>query len=284
MFEPHIRIGETLSESQIHEVFECQTQLGIRLSKKNNLIVLISKLFDNVYSDTWDQDVLYYTGTDASSDEYGQTLFGQGNNNGQLISVWEGQNRPTLYLFEKPAPNKCIYKGIVEICQKPYQEPKQPGSSYLVWRFPLKLVQIDENQWASDNHEIEMIEIKKSLGELEEEVASILRNPFLRKERIIRTLTTNRFDKKALFSAYVKKRANGYCDLCGNIAPFTDQEGNPYLEAHHIERLSAGGIDSPDNMVALCPNCHKKIHHLNLQEDNDTLIAKSKQYRRFDKC
>ncbi len=57
-----------------------------------------------------------------------------------------------------------------------------------------------------------------------------------------------------------KKRANGICQLCGQPAPFKDKNGKAYLEAHHVDWLSRGGIDSTENTVALCPNCHTKMH------------------------
>jgi 5-methylcytosine-specific restriction protein A len=34
----------------------------------------------------------------------------------------------------------------------------------------------------------------------------------------------------------------------------------PYLEAHHIRRLTDGGPDDPRFMIALCPNCHRQAH------------------------
>ena len=73
-------------------------------------------------------------------------------------------------------------------------------------------------------------------------------------------------------SVAVKKKAGGKCQLCGAAAPFTDQEGMPYLECHHVVWLADGGNDSVYNAVALCPNCHRKMHVLKLPED----IAKLK--------
>lgn len=75
--------------------------------------------------------------------------------------------------------------------------------------------------------------------------------------------------KRAFYvSEYAKKRAKGICQLCGNPAPFVNPKtGEPYLEAHHIIWLSAGGEDTIDNTVALCPNCHKRMHYLNDFED-----------------
>lgn len=57
-------------------------------------------------------------------------------------------------------------------------------------------------------------------------------------------------------------QANGICQGCGKNAPFIRRSNKqPYLEVHHIKPLSDGGNDSLDNVKALCPNCHRKIHH-----------------------
>ncbi|HUN98983.1 MAG TPA: HNH endonuclease signature motif containing protein [Bradyrhizobium sp.] len=34
----------------------------------------------------------------------------------------------------------------------------------------------------------------------------------------------------------------------------------PYLEPHHLRRLSDGGPDHPAQVIALCPNCHRRVH------------------------
>tara|TARA_R110000772_G_scaffold222322_2_gene332802 strand:- start:606 stop:920 length:315 start_codon:yes stop_codon:yes gene_type:complete len=33
-----------------------------------------------------------------------------------------------------------------------------------------------------------------------------------------------------------------------------------YLEPHHIRRLTDGGPDDPQYVIALCPNCHREVH------------------------
>lgn len=68
-----------------------------------------------------------------------------------------------------------------------------------------------------------------------------------------------------------KELADGSCDFCGKIAPFTDAEGNAFLECHHIDWLSRGGPDTLDNTVALCPNCHRRMHILDSEEDKEIL-------------
>lgn len=56
-------------------------------------------------------------------------------------------------------------------------------------------------------------------------------------------------------------RANGTCEECHSPAPFFRATDNsPYLEVHHLKLLSAGGEDTVANAIALCPNCHRKLH------------------------
>ncbi len=88
----------------------------------------------------------------------------------------------------------------------------------------------------------------------------------------IRSRVTKSYTRNKYVSEYAKLRADGKCQLCGNLAPFYDNEGRPYLEAHHVIRLADGGEDSDDNVVALCPNCHRKMHSLNLEEDVNKLL------------
>ncbi|MBQ6293237.1 MAG: HNH endonuclease [Lachnospiraceae bacterium] len=84
-------------------------------------------------------------------------------------------------------------------------------------------------------------------------------------------VNTTVYHRNPTIAAYVKKRAAGFCQLCGKKAPFNDPYGEPYLECHHINWLSKGGMDSVNNCVALCPNCHRKMHIINDPNDIRTL-------------
>jgi 5-methylcytosine-specific restriction protein A len=68
------------------------------------------------------------------------------------------------------------------------------------------------------------------------------------------------FERSRLICAYVFARANGICECCGSPAPFSRVDGTPYLEAHHIRRLTDGGPDDPRTMIGVCPNCHRRAH------------------------
>jgi 5-methylcytosine-specific restriction protein A len=76
---------------------------------------------------------------------------------------------------------------------------------------------------------------------------------------------------------YVLARADGKCEGCGSDAPFLRPNGDPYLEPHHIRRVSDGGPDNPKFVIALCPICHRRVHY---GEDgpayNQTLLSKMK--------
>jgi 5-methylcytosine-specific restriction enzyme A len=58
------------------------------------------------------------------------------------------------------------------------------------------------------------------------------------------------------------------CEVDNYHRSFTSRKyGRNYVEAHHLvpmkyqERFSGASLDVPANIVALCPNCHRLIHH-----------------------
>jgi hypothetical protein len=94
--------------------------------------------------------------------------------------------------------------------------------------------------------------------------------PIARKQRLMQakrvpnrvSVTSNVFARNADVVAEVLFRANGVCQECHNPAPFNRRSDNsPYLEVHHIKTLAAGGEDTVENAIALCPNCHRKMHY-----------------------
>lgn len=60
---------------------------------------------------------------------------------------------------------------------------------------------------------------------------------------------------------YVLARADGVCEGCRCIAPFRTRAMAPCLEPHHTTRLADEGPDHPSSVIALCPTCHKRVHH-----------------------
>lgn len=70
-----------------------------------------------------------------------------------------------------------------------------------------------------------------------------------------------------LKSYYIQRFAHDgvlTCECCGQET-FITERGEPYLEFHHLIPFGiAYGPDHYLNLFALCPNCHRKMHHLNI--------------------
>lgn len=75
------------------------------------------------------------------------------------------------------------------------------------------------------------------------------------------TAKRNVYQRSNDLKVYVLRRANGTCEGCEQAAPFLTRAGRPYLEPHHTRRLSDGGPDDYHHVIALCPTCHRRVHH-----------------------
>lgn len=246
-------IGNTYSNANIVEAFKCGNMGGMRRAKRTGCLVIISDKTKAFYKDEWIDGVLHYTGMGKVKD---QVLHGTQN-----ITLYESNtNGIEVHLFEVEHATKYVYRGVVRLVGAPYQKDQlnSEGASRKVWIFPVKPIidmEVDENP---DPAEVAAMPVKQLLlsvksieGKNHEpkvsEVTIYHRNPYLKEA--------------------VRRVADGKCQFCGKPAPFIDKYGQPYLEEHHVKKLADGGTDTSDNVVAICPNCHKRIHVLNDRED-----------------
>jgi 5-methylcytosine-specific restriction protein A len=254
-------VGGVVSHFDLIEEFKCGNMGGMRRSRATNSLVIISDHTKGLYDDKWYEDILHYTGMGKKGDQ--DINFMQ--NRTLAESATNGVN---VHLFEVLVPTQYIYRGIVNLTEQPYQETQigDDGLPRKVWMFPLK-VQTD----AQNVYETSIEEYLKS----KEKSAQKLPLSELRKRAEYngsnkvssRFVLSNAFIRDVYVAEYAKRRANGICQLCEKQAPFHDNEGKPYLECHHVEWLSQGGSDTIENTVALCPNCHRRMHVKNLPED-----------------
>lgn len=288
MFDPGISVGTILTEREVHERFECQTTFGIRMSRKNNLFVIMSgSAKGGGYRDEWDGDVLKYSGTNAGVGWDGrQALDGPGNNNGRLLDVWNRKSKgvpsselPQIFLFTKEASNQCLYRGEVDICAKPglVEDPDGGGAHYV---FPLRLKALDGDANAElFDEEVDRYLADFNTGAKEAHEKAVAQsnanaNSAPRSHESFQRV----YERSSAIAAEARHRARGRCDLCGSKAPFIGKKGEPYLEVHHIKWLSDGGADTLDNVVALCPNCHRKMHNLRNPDDIARLRERVRGY------
>ena len=96
-------------------------------------------------------------------------------------------------------------------------------------------------------------ERNKQFQKLLEKVKSIKSSPYVEYKG-------KHFSRSTLVKRMALLRAGVKCEYCNNDSPFITEYGEPFFEVHHITPLSEGGEDVIDNVAALCPNCHRKIH------------------------
>lgn len=260
-------VGNTYTTFDIRNVFECSVMGGMNRSQKTNTLVLIANHTDNTYTDEWDDNgILNYTGEGQIGDQdiearQNKTLK---NSNNTDIKV---------YLFEVYEETKYIYDGEVVLVGKPYQDRAEDkeGNDRMVWKFPIAKkdgnmpIFIKQEVW-DKNIEAAKRKVKKLS---DKELNNKLKNakPQITKRQVI----TKQIKRNPVVVEKTYRRAKGICDLCKQKAPFNRKNKEPYLEVHHLIKLADDGPDHIYNTVALCPNCHRKMHILNDKKDFNCL-------------
>ena len=261
-------VGNIYSNSEIANTFKCSNMGGMRRSKETNSLVLIAKHNNPLYDDQWTGDgILNYTGMGTENDQ----SISYAQNNTLTIAEREGIK---VYLFESYKDNEYYYDGEVKLAGTPYQSEEADinGAIRKVIKFPLK--RLDQTKSLI----IDIEDIEKSENEKLKEVRKFDSSEIKNRAKIAESENISTKEVKTIYrernqyiAEYTKERANGVCDLCGKEAPFKDKNGRPYLESHHVITLAENGPDAIYNTVAICPNCHRKIHVLHQKEDIDKL-------------
>jgi 5-methylcytosine-specific restriction protein A len=233
----------------------------MRRSQKTNTLVLVANHVKSIFDDRWDGNTMNYTGMGLKGE--------QSLNFMQNKTLSESNtNDVAVHFFEVFTEKVYTYQGQVLLSGKPFQEQQddEDGNSRSVWIFPLR--RTDNSTPVVPKVELDKIlarKIKKasalSLDELKSRASKSQSKPGSR------VATTTTYQRDANVVNYTLKRANGVCELCEQDAPFKKKNGEPYLEVHHVIQLAHGGEDTIDNAVALCPNCHRKMHSLGLKSD-----------------
>jgi 5-methylcytosine-specific restriction protein A len=239
---------------------------GMRRNTGGNLLVLISDLFKGLYQDRWEGNVLHYTGMGKNGDQSLDYAQNKTLANSEITGI-------SLHLLEALDPQEYTYVGEVELIGRPRQEEQPDDSGHIrtVWMFPLKLkpggvipaLKEDQARAIEENQEREAK--KLSTDELKARAGKAPKQPSQRATQ------GSAYIRDPHVAEYAKRLANGTCDLCQTRAPFQNKQNDPYLECHHVIWLAKGGQDSIANTVALCPNCHRKMHVLNQEVDQQRL-------------
>lgn len=269
---PPLEPSEVVTNDRIREVFQCSGQGGMRRALATNSLVLVTSLDGGDYHDRWVEDTLHYTGMGLTGD---QSLdFGQNR-----TLAGSASDTIRIYLFEKLDPNAYTYVGRVRLTGDPYTDTQHDrnGHPRQVWMFPIGLHGGGPPPPLGGAAAERIIERREQAARRLSDQELARRAAEGDSEPGRRQVQTTTYDRNPHVAEFARRAAQGMCQLCDEDAPFHDRHGRPHLETHHIVWLSREGPDTVENCVALCPNCHRKMHVLDEPADRRTLAARAGQ-------
>lgn len=237
----------------IHGRFGGQEQGGMMTPAQHKLIFLVTGNSgrQHGYEDRWSDDgkTLFYFG----EGQEGDMKFTKGNlalrdhvSNGEDVHVFEEVPSKSGYLRYR---GQMVYTGSEWV-----DAPDTKQNMRKAIRFELVPLEAFDGppDEPADEEELKgesLAELRrKALADSAESRTPVERRALYRmRSRAVRL--------------YVLRRAAGKCEGCGVTAPFITKEGQPYLEPHHIRRLTDGGPDDPRWVAGVCPNCHRRAHY-----------------------
>lgn len=241
-------VGQEIVRSNLHDLYGGQRQGGISTPVGHPVIFLFTGEEGSQYGykDEWvSPEIFHYSG----EGQRGDMGFARGNE-AILTHMREGRD---LHLFEYSRPRFVRYVGQM-VCTGYHMAdaPDIDGRNRKAIIFELTPIVALEGEGASS----EGLSLDTPLESLRKKALEEAMPTASTSER----LTVIRSRSQAV-RLYARRRANGTCESCGEPAPFYTRGKEPYLEVHHLRRLSDGGPDHPDWVAAICPNCHRHAHH-----------------------
>lgn len=233
--------------ADIHARFGGQQQGGVITPSQHNVIIIITgeEGVAHGYDDrTRDDGVFEYFG----EGQVGDMVFQRGN----LAIASHASNGKSLLLFRK-AKEGLRFLGEM-VCDKYHfeQAPDREGNQRTAIVFELRYLSaiVEKTELDADHKPPKILEELRTLAKAAASIFPLSKAVGVR----------NIYQRSRDIRNYVLGRALGQCEGCKASAPFTRKDGTPYLEPHHIRRVSDGGPDDPAFVIALCPNCHRRVH------------------------
>lgn len=266
MFE----VGEIYNRrTDIHGVYKGQQYGGIATPSQHLYVfVFTSEAGEEFgYSDGFSPDGTFrYTG----EGQEGNMIMAKGN-----LAIRDHQkNGKEILLFEAASQGMVRFVGYCNyITHHTEERPDKNGKQRAAYIFHLDIIPETKRDGVESPKASYLTKPtkSKSLKQLREIALSSTLTQADEKEKLIHV----KYRSDAI-KLYAKKRAKGHCEGCGDKAPFETKSG-PYLEVHHLTRLSDGGADCPENVIALCPTCHRRAHYaVDSEAFNNELMCKAK--------
>ena len=253
MFE----VGQVYNRRRdLHDRFGGQRQGGMSTPKEHPLIFLFTGEggAEHGYRDEFRPDGTYwYTG----EGQHGDMEFVRANR----ALRDHRQEGKRVHLFEALGAGDVRYIGEVDYLGHHYEErPDTSGHLRRAIVFELALAAHAQDSDSPQLHDPERGPARHLRDTSLEELRRLAIEGASRGASVEERRRNARVRSEAV-RAYVLKRADGSCEGCSEEAPFKTRRGQPYLEPHHTTRIADGGPDHPAHVIALCPTCHRRVHH-----------------------
>ena len=256
-------IGKSYLRNDLMEfVGSKERQKGIIYGPKEAGVIIITSggrhSKNSGYEDTQNEDGTWsYYGQGKTGDQDPKR-----KSNAMLVS---GQR--SILLFQTKEPNatevrkqgnfkkKYVFRG--EFVSDGYELIKpEKGPRKGLQTIRVKLIPVGDGIM---NNENQKREVQTTFGEIRKRI--LLRQGENKDNKTTKSQMSKVYERDEEIKKYALLRASGKCEHCQNNAPFFKKNGASYLEVHHILRLADFGDDKIENVIALCPNCHREAHH-----------------------
>ena len=256
-------VGKFYSNQEISEIMEVSTMGGIRISKGNHL-VLCSAPYNpqkqTIYQDHFAGDDFHYTGQGQEGD--------QEITAGNKAIIDSKQAGMPIHLFKKHNEGG-LWEYLGEVSYQDHywdEQTDSKGNRRKVVMFKLKLHNYSQIETTKDALEREADSSQAPLTgqELDDAIQKINSTIKLSKPRKRITRRTKQEYQRSIEIVRLLKQKYQKCQTCGK-PHFPTLNGQPSSEVHHIVPWAKSQDDSIENLVVLCPLCHKKLEKATLQ-------------------
>lgn len=109
-------------------------------------------------------------------------------------------------------------------------------------------------------------------------IKNVSLGPKLRATKSVKTISGYAYSRNPYESLVAKSSSNWICELDNTHFTFLSSlSDEPFVEAHHLIPMSvqddfSNTLDFADNIISLCPNCHRLVHHSELSTRKKAII------------
>jgi len=262
LIPPEFEVGRTYRRRDIHTAHGGQQQGGISTPKDKSYLLLFTGTGEHYgYEDGWEPNGVYRY---SSEGQVGDMTF-TGGNKAIRDHAKDGKD---LHLFKQGGKGRVQYLGCFACSSWERRDAKdkndKPRQAIVFYLAPSGQATAPPSATTEDST-LPLNELRRRA--LEAGTSAAEADPKEGK-RIL-------YARSEWVRAYLLARANGTCESCDKAAPFKRPDGTFYLEPHHTRRVSDGGADHPRWVGAICPNCHREIHHgVNGSDLNVSLVTR----------